>query len=68
MITVAFSRELEISLIFWDALSLSPFMIRFFNSELLVGIKVHGQVVLVTLNAQIEPVKKDALPLAKDAN
>jgi hypothetical protein len=42
MTTVAFSRELEISLIFWNAVSLPPFMILFFHRELLVWIEVHG--------------------------
>ena len=40
-------------------------MIWFFHRELVVGINVHGQVVLVTLNAQIELVKKDAFPLER---
>ena len=40
-------------------------MICFFHRELVVGINVHGQVVLVTLNAQIELVKKDAFPLER---
>jgi hypothetical protein len=62
MITVAFSREPEINLIFR---TLSPFMIQFFHIELVVGIKVHGQVVLVTFNTQIELVKKDAFPLER---
>jgi len=39
-------------------------MIWFFHRELVVGINVHGQVVL-TLNAQIELVKKDAFPLER---
>jgi len=43
-------------------------MIWFFHRELVVGINVHGQVVLVTLNAQIELVKKRRISFRKDAN
>ena len=33
-------------------------MVQFFHRELVVAIKVHGPVVLESLNAQIDPVKK----------